>query len=829
MGPVAVGGVVVRGRLKRRLIDRLVLSGGRAVSTHALIDALWGNAAPQTARGSLHVHVNHLRVALRKVDAEDVIETVGDGYRLRSEQVDVDVLHFESLVGKASTAMLRGDLREAHRLFTSAAELWEEPYDDLPDHADAIAERQRLHDLHDRTTDDLAEATMMLGSVDDAINQLRYTVALAPLRERPYAQLMQAYRLQHRDLERRQVYNLAAATFGQALGIDPSPRLKSLLDAPLPDQPNPLGRPQVKLPTDASAHRLLQLLHQARRPTPGELLVAGAQLSTASGADALRELVALGLIETDAAGRVDLVPGEAGEFEFDDSRDSTKADHARMATVIATLYASDDPFRIVDEAHHLLRAEHTDDIWPTVHAAVIYLDRRGESSDIAQLVDGYSDQLVHAVDLGAAPPELLFMVGRAAARGGKSDGHRLLDRCVALARSNQDHELFAEGVRALIEERAPQLATDDHRRLQTEALDLLGDGASDTRVQLLTDLANSWYLTDPERAEQLAADALNLARSMGDDATTARALTGYVQSRWHADNSADRLTWAIEAQEHARRADSTESHVLALTYEVAALIELGRLSRAEAPLRYAEALAEDTPVDRFRWWCASWRALLEFARGDLAQADSRFEFALGLLSNQAKADAFDCYAAQIAAHRLLTGRAGEVADAALAVSRSQPRLLVYRAVAARCFADIGDVETAAGLVVELLEPGLDQLPDDIMLPTTLTLLAETAHMCGLTAFAPQLCSALAPIAHQHAVINVWGGGGFYWGAIRHGYGLALHLGGDTDAGLAELRRAARDQADAGALVFAARSEQAASALGRNDAVDGERAGESEPI
>ena len=196
----------------------------------------------------------------------------------------------------------------------------------------------------------------------------------------------------------------------------------------------------------------------------------------------------------------------------------------------------------------------------------------------------------------------------------------------------------------------------------------------------------------------------------------------------------------------------------------------------------------------------------------MADADNRFKQAFGLLSNQAKADAFDCYAAQIAAHRLLTGRAGEVADAALAVSEAQPHLVVYGAVAARCYAEVDDIDQATTLLDKLLTPGLDVLPNNILLPATLTLLAETAHLCDVAEHAESLAVALAPIVHQHSVINVWGGGGFYWGAVRHGYGLALHLGGDSAAGLAELRRAAREQADAGAVAFAARSEQAAAAL-----------------
>lgn len=68
------------------LLARLAVSAPEPVSTDALIDALWGEAAPATARESLHNHVSRIRSAAEA----HVIVTAADGYALGPE-VGTDV------------------------------------------------------------------------------------------------------------------------------------------------------------------------------------------------------------------------------------------------------------------------------------------------------------------------------------------------------------------------------------------------------------------------------------------------------------------------------------------------------------------------------------------------------------------------------------------------------------------------------------------------------------------------------------------------------------------------------------------------------------------
>ena len=68
LGPLEVrdeGSALALGGAKQRaLLASLLLHANRVVSTDRLIDALWGNDQPATARSALRVHVAQLRKAL---------------------------------------------------------------------------------------------------------------------------------------------------------------------------------------------------------------------------------------------------------------------------------------------------------------------------------------------------------------------------------------------------------------------------------------------------------------------------------------------------------------------------------------------------------------------------------------------------------------------------------------------------------------------------------------------------------------------------------------------------------------------------------------------
>src|SRR5439155_16412166 len=89
------------GPRQRLVLAHLVLDSNRVVSVDQLIDRVWGEAPPRSARNTVQAYVSHLRDA---VGAER-IEGKAPGYVLRAEPDEVDILRFERLLRRARRSL----------------------------------------------------------------------------------------------------------------------------------------------------------------------------------------------------------------------------------------------------------------------------------------------------------------------------------------------------------------------------------------------------------------------------------------------------------------------------------------------------------------------------------------------------------------------------------------------------------------------------------------------------------------------------------------------------------------------------------------------------
>jgi DNA-binding SARP family transcriptional activator len=145
LGPLQVDGELGTVRIgaakERSLLSTLALTPGCIVSTDALINALWGDEPPSSARKTLQTYVWNLRQAF----GSDIIVTDPAGYALCVEPDDVDVGRFRSLVRRAED-MLRGrDVGQARALLTEAVALWrDEPFPGVAPHSGLANQAVRL-------------------------------------------------------------------------------------------------------------------------------------------------------------------------------------------------------------------------------------------------------------------------------------------------------------------------------------------------------------------------------------------------------------------------------------------------------------------------------------------------------------------------------------------------------------------------------------------------------------------------------------------------------------------------------------------------------------
>jgi DNA-binding SARP family transcriptional activator len=133
LGPLEVADdgrkLALGGPKQRAVLAHLILRANRVVPADMLIDGLWGEEPPESARNTLQTYIYRLR----KVLGEGRLEGRDGGYVLAAAPGEIDAARFEALVrrGKAQVASDRSaaaaTLSEALSLWRSRSTIWAIP------------------------------------------------------------------------------------------------------------------------------------------------------------------------------------------------------------------------------------------------------------------------------------------------------------------------------------------------------------------------------------------------------------------------------------------------------------------------------------------------------------------------------------------------------------------------------------------------------------------------------------------------------------------------------------------------------------------------------
>jgi hypothetical protein len=156
------------------------------------------------------------------------------------------------------------------------------------------------------------------------------------------------------------------------------------------------------------------------------------------------------------------------------------------------------------------------------------------------------------------------------------------------------------------------------------ALAALGDEDSPLRVRLLARLAggplrDARYPLKSKAA--LSAEALDSARRLGDRATLAYAIQGYIAARHSPEHTRRQLELATELVEVATEAGDKERVVEGRAERLEALIELGDISGAKLELDAMAQLAHELCQPSQEWLVTVYRALFALLEGRLVEAE----------------------------------------------------------------------------------------------------------------------------------------------------------------------------------------------------------------
>jgi DNA-binding SARP family transcriptional activator/tetratricopeptide (TPR) repeat protein len=239
--------VTIAGSRQQIVLGLLLLEAGHVVSVDRVIDAIWGDKPPRTARSQVHITIS----ALRRLLGESVVVTRLPGYLIKTSPESIDLTCFVRLTGSATTAAAEQRILEARRDLRAALALWRGPALEGVQSEVIRCAATRLNEWRISAYQDCLELELQLGRHQEIVGELTELVAEHPLNERLRGQLMLALYRGGRQADALETFRVGRNVLHEELGLEPCAELCCLEQAILTrdtrlDLPDP--RPPVGLP-----------------------------------------------------------------------------------------------------------------------------------------------------------------------------------------------------------------------------------------------------------------------------------------------------------------------------------------------------------------------------------------------------------------------------------------------------------------------------------------------------------------------------------------------------------------------------------------------------
>ncbi|MEU4745419.1 BTAD domain-containing putative transcriptional regulator [Actinosynnema sp. NPDC023658] len=231
-GDRAVG---LGGTRQRATLGFLLLHLNRVVATSQLLDALWADEAPVSARKILQNAIWGLRGALSssgRTSESAALITQMPGYMLTADPSQVDLHGFHQLAEQGQALLASRNFEEASRVLNHALGLWRGPaLADLVETGLAWPELNVLQNLRLDVLEDYFEAELSCGRHHLVLGKLERTVEAKPLRERSCGQLMLALYRCGRQADALNLFSRVRSALVEELGLEPCRELQTLQHA----------------------------------------------------------------------------------------------------------------------------------------------------------------------------------------------------------------------------------------------------------------------------------------------------------------------------------------------------------------------------------------------------------------------------------------------------------------------------------------------------------------------------------------------------------------------------------------------------------------------
>ncbi|MFF3848211.1 BTAD domain-containing putative transcriptional regulator [Streptomyces sp. NPDC002328] len=216
---------------QRALLALLLTHTGRTVQTGEILDVLWAERPPATARAVVRRYVGALRRLLEpelppRAPGRRLLRRPG-GYLLEAHGDEVDLLRFRELTRQGKRAAATGRAQTAAGRFTEALAEWRGPVVAMGipqaarEHVQFTAVERELRD----TASLAADAALRCDRAELVLPALRRATALDPLDEPLHARLVLSLAACGLQAEALKAYDDVRRRLAADLGITPGPEL----------------------------------------------------------------------------------------------------------------------------------------------------------------------------------------------------------------------------------------------------------------------------------------------------------------------------------------------------------------------------------------------------------------------------------------------------------------------------------------------------------------------------------------------------------------------------------------------------------------------------
>ena len=216
----------------RTILKVLLTRKGHVVPADQLLEILWPEDDPDTARRRLHVRISQLRRVLNPDDPSAYVLTVEGGYTFNPDaDCWLDTVEFEARAEWGRRCQESGNLDEAVTTYETARALYrgdfleEDLYEDW-----AFAERERLREQFLTVLTELAECYACQGRYRRAIACCREVLAADPYREAVYVRLMLYHYYAGEQIQALRTYERCRQALADELGVEPLPATTTLAE-----------------------------------------------------------------------------------------------------------------------------------------------------------------------------------------------------------------------------------------------------------------------------------------------------------------------------------------------------------------------------------------------------------------------------------------------------------------------------------------------------------------------------------------------------------------------------------------------------------------------